>query len=126
MAIGDDPREPSLMTRDASIATQHRSTAPGAAAGWALVHFSTSRSGQACTSFDTVAGFKASRSCDPLIRYTENGIVANGFLKPGIQVITEPFNLEALVIKARAMIDGIGGKPRSPDTGVCGTRSFDH
>jgi signal transduction histidine kinase/CheY-like chemotaxis protein len=40
--------------------------------------------------------------------YAENAIVGNGFLEHGMAVITKPFDLEALAIKVRAMIDGIG------------------
>jgi signal transduction histidine kinase len=38
--------------------------------------------------------------------YAENAIVGNGHLEPGMQVITKPFAIDALVQKVRAMIDG--------------------
>jgi signal transduction histidine kinase len=39
--------------------------------------------------------------------YAENAIVGNGFLEHGMEVITKPFDLEALATKVRAMIDGL-------------------
>ena len=37
--------------------------------------------------------------------YAENAAVATGFLKPGMNLITKPFNLEALAERIKAMID---------------------
>jgi len=37
--------------------------------------------------------------------YAENAIVGNGHLEPGMQVITKPFEIDALAHKVRAMID---------------------
>jgi CheY-like chemotaxis protein len=38
--------------------------------------------------------------------YAENATIANGFLEPGMQMITKPFAIEALATRIRDMIEG--------------------
>ena len=38
--------------------------------------------------------------------YAENATLANGFLEPGMEMITKPFAVEALATRIRAMIKG--------------------
>ncbi len=38
--------------------------------------------------------------------YAENATIANGFLEPGMEMITKPFAIEALVSRIRDMIEG--------------------
>ena len=38
--------------------------------------------------------------------YAENATIANGFLEPGMEMITKPFAIEALVTRIRDMIEG--------------------
>ena len=38
--------------------------------------------------------------------YAENATLANGFLEPGMEMITKPFAVEALASKIRSMIRG--------------------
>ena len=38
--------------------------------------------------------------------YAENATIANGFLDPGMEMITKPFAVEALASKIRSMIRG--------------------
>lgn len=45
--------------------------------------------------------------------YAENAITGNGFLEHGMEVITKPFDLEALVDKVRSLVYGVGKKGRS-------------
>jgi CheY-like chemotaxis protein len=37
--------------------------------------------------------------------YAENAAIANGFLGPGMQMITKPFAIEALATRIRVMIE---------------------
>jgi CheY-like chemotaxis protein len=37
--------------------------------------------------------------------YAENATIANGFLEPGMQMITKPFAIEALATRIRDMIE---------------------
>ena len=37
--------------------------------------------------------------------YAENATIANGFLEPGMQMITKPFAIEALAARIRDMIE---------------------
>jgi DNA-binding response OmpR family regulator len=39
--------------------------------------------------------------------YAENATVANGFLEPGMQMITKPFAIEALATRIRDMIERV-------------------
>jgi len=41
--------------------------------------------------------------------YAENAALANGFLEPGMQLMTKPFAVEALAARIREMIGGKGG-----------------
>ena len=38
--------------------------------------------------------------------YAENAAIANGFLEPGMQMITKPFAMEALATRIRGMVEG--------------------
>jgi len=38
--------------------------------------------------------------------YAENAMLANGFLDPGMEMITKPFAVEALAARIRSMIQG--------------------
>lgn len=38
--------------------------------------------------------------------YAENAATANGFLEPGMEMITKPFAVEALATRVRDMIEG--------------------
>jgi CheY-like chemotaxis protein len=38
--------------------------------------------------------------------YAENATIANGFLEPGMQMITKPFAIDALTTRIRGMIEG--------------------
>ena len=38
--------------------------------------------------------------------YAENATLANGFLDPGMEMITKPFAIEALATRIRSMIQG--------------------
>jgi CheY-like chemotaxis protein len=38
--------------------------------------------------------------------YAENAALASGFLKPGMEMITKPFSMEALASRLSAMLDG--------------------
>lgn len=37
--------------------------------------------------------------------YVENATIANGFLEPGMKMITKPFAIEALATRVRQMIE---------------------
>ena len=37
--------------------------------------------------------------------YAENATIANGFLEPGMEMITKPFAIEALATRIRDMIE---------------------
>ena len=41
--------------------------------------------------------------------YAENATIANGFLEPGMQMITKPFAIDALTARIRGMIEGTSG-----------------
>ena len=45
--------------------------------------------------------------------YAENATIANGFLEPGMQMITKPFAVEALVTRIRDIIEGNENVDRS-------------
>ena len=38
--------------------------------------------------------------------YAENATIANGFLEPGMEMITKPFAIDALATRVRAIIEG--------------------
>jgi CheY-like chemotaxis protein len=38
--------------------------------------------------------------------YAENATIANGFLEPGMEMITKPFAIEALATRIHDMIEG--------------------
>jgi DNA-binding response OmpR family regulator len=38
--------------------------------------------------------------------YAENAAVANGFLEPGMSMLTKPFAMEALATRIRNIIEG--------------------
>ena len=38
--------------------------------------------------------------------YAENAVLGNGYLSPGVQVLTKPFVLETLATRIRARISG--------------------
>jgi len=42
--------------------------------------------------------------------YAENAVVGSEFLAPGMEVITKPFNLGALALKVRKIIDQAEGE----------------
>jgi CheY-like chemotaxis protein len=52
----------------------------------------------------------AARTARPALRvlfmtgYAENAALASGFLEPGMQMITKPFPLEALISRIQAML----------------------
>lgn len=38
--------------------------------------------------------------------YAENAAIANGFLEPGMSMITKPFAMESLATRIRSIIEG--------------------
>jgi DNA-binding response OmpR family regulator len=43
--------------------------------------------------------------------YAENATIANGFLEPGMEMITKPFAIEALATRIRDIIEQSRDKP---------------
>ena len=45
--------------------------------------------------------------------YAENAVLNNGYLEPGMAVLTKPFSIEAIAERIRSMV--VEGRPSSKD-----------